>query len=120
MKGTLLTDGVTPVALFSDNWMVPSPLPVLTVTVQLVPEPVTLLTLALLTLPVVVNEKLVVDKPLTDAANVAVNCTDVALVNVLLTALSELMVVAGAVTVLVGMATFTVVALVLVNETLPE
>lgn len=84
-------------------------------TVQLVPEPVTVLTLAPLTLPVVVNVKSLVDNPLTDAANVAVYCTDAAFVDVLVTALSELIVVFAADTVLVGMAAFTVVALVLVN-----
>ena len=41
-----------------------------------------------------VNEKSLVDKPLTDAAKVAVNCTDAALVVVPLTAVNELMVVA--------------------------
>ena len=93
----------------------PSPEPVFIVTVQLVPEPLTVLTLAPLTLPVVVNEKSLVDNPLTDAANVAVYCTDAAFVDVLVTALSELIVVFAADTVLVGMAAFTVVALVLVN-----
>ena len=100
--------------------MVPSPEPVLTVMVHEVPEPDTLLTLAPLTPPVVLNEKSLADKPVTEAAKVAVYCTEAALVSVLLTAVNELMVVFGDVTVLDGMVTFTVAALVLVNETLPE
>lgn len=92
----------------------PSPLPVFTVIVQLVPEPDTLAITAPLT-PLVLKVKSAVDKPLTDAANVAVYCTDVAFVNVLLTAVSELMVVLGDATVLDGIATFTVLALVLLN-----
>jgi hypothetical protein len=95
--------------------MVPLPLPVLTVIVQEVPEPDTLPTLAPLR-PVVFNVKSLADRPATEAAKVAVYCTEAALVSVLLTAVNELMVVLGADTVLDGIATFTVVALLLDNE----
>ena len=72
--------------------MVPSPLPVFTVTVHEVPEPLTLLTLAPLT-PDVFKVKSAVDNPVIDAAKVAVYCTEAALVVVPVTAVSELMVV---------------------------
>jgi len=74
--------------------MVPSPLPVLTVIVQEVPEPLTAAIAAPLT-PLVFKVKSAVDKPLIDAANVAVHCMVLALVIVLLTAVNELMVVLG-------------------------
>jgi len=93
LNGKLLTEGVKPEALFISNWIVPSPLPVLTVTVHEVPEPLTLAMDAPLTLPVLFNVKSAVDKLLTDAAKVAVHCIVLALVRVLLTAVSELIVV---------------------------
>ena len=97
----------------------PSLLPVFTVTVYVVPEPLTELTLAPLT-PFWVTEKLLVDRPVMAAANVAVYCTELALVRLLVTAVSEMIAVFGAVTELEGIATFTVVALALVKATLPE
>ena len=121
VKGKLLTDGVKPQALLISSWIVPSPEPVLTVTVHDVPDPDTPVIDAPLTPPVVFNVKSAVDKPFTDAAKVAVHCIVVALVIVPLTAVRELMVVLGAPTVLEGIATFTGLALVLVNERLcPE
>ena len=90
----LLTDGVTPAELFISNCRVPLPLPVFTVIVQEVPEPLTAEIAAPLT-PLVFKVKSAVDKPLTDAAKVAVYCTEVAFVVVLLTAVNELMVVLG-------------------------
>jgi hypothetical protein len=88
----LLTDGVTPEALFIDNWMVPSPLPVFTVTVQLVPEPVTLVTYAPVT-PERVIRKSPEFNPLTDEANVAVKVNVVALVGLVVVDVSEVIVV---------------------------
>lgn len=95
MKPVLLTDGEMPPELLSSNCIVPSPLPVLTVTVQVVPDTsVTLVTLALAMLPGT-KEKLLAANPLIEAAKIAVYCTEVALVSVLFTAVSELMVVLG-------------------------
>jgi len=71
---------------------------VFTVTAHEVPEPLTPVTLAPLT-PVVFKVKSLADRPLTDAAKVAVYCTEAALVVVLDTAVSELMVVLGALSV---------------------
>jgi hypothetical protein len=98
--------------------MVPSPVPVLTVIVQLVPDPLTLLTDAPLT-PLLFKVKSPVDKLLIDAANVAVHCMELALVVVLLTAVNELMVVLGELSE-PDTAWFTVVALVVLNATLPD
>ena len=67
-------------------------MPVFTVTVQEVPEPLTPEIAAPLT-PVVLNVKSEVDSPLTDAAKVAVHCTELELVVVPVTAVRELMVV---------------------------
>ena len=114
----LLTEGVTPLELFIASWMVPPPLPVFTVTVHDVPDPLTLLTLAPLT-PDVLKVKSEVDNPVMDAAKVAVYCTDAALVVVLVTAVSELMVVLGVLSV-PETAWFIVVALVLLKATLPD
>jgi hypothetical protein len=98
--------------------MVPSPLPVLTVIVQLVPEPLTLLTDAPLT-PLLFKEKSLVDKPVTEAAKVAVYCTEDAFVVVLLTAVNELMVVLGELSV-PDTAWFTVLAPPPPTDTLPD
>jgi hypothetical protein len=98
LKETLLTEGVTPEVLFIANCIEPLPEPVLTVMVHEVPEPDTLAIAAPLT-PLVLKVKSAVDKPLTDAANVAVHCIELALVVVLLTAVSELMVVLAALSV---------------------
>jgi hypothetical protein len=87
--------------------------------VHVVPEPDTLAIEAPLT-PPVFKVKSPADKLLTDAAKVAVYCTDTAFVNVLLTAVNELMVVLGEDTVLEGMLTSTVLAEVLVKTILPE
>ena len=83
------------------------------------PEPLTDATLAPLTAPVVDNEKLLALKPVMDAANVAVYCTVAALVVVPVTAVSELIEVLGLLSD-PETAWFTVVALVLLNATLPD
>jgi hypothetical protein len=98
--------------------MVPSPVPVLTVIVQLVPEPLTLLTDAPLT-PLLFKEKSPIVKPVTEAAKVAVYCTEDALVVVLLTAVNELMVVLGVLSV-PDTAWFTVVAPPPLTDMLPD
>ena len=76
--------------------------------------------LAPLTLPVVVKEKLLVLKPVMAAPNVAVNCTELTLVKLDDTSVMELMVVGAAVTVLLTVATFTLVAPELLSTILPE
>lgn len=98
--------------------MVPLPLPVFTVIVQEVPDPLTA-AIAAPVIPDVFKVKSAVDKPLIDAANVAVHCMVLALVVVLLMAGNELMVVLGVLSV-PDTAWFTVVALVLLNATLPD
>ena len=72
--------GVIPVALARFSLMVPSPVPVVTGMVQVVPDPVTVPMLAPVTPPVTVKIKLEAVTPVTDEPNVAVKFTVVALV----------------------------------------
>ena len=84
------------------------------------PEPEIAVILAPLTLPVVAKEKLLVLSPVTEAPKVAVYCTVAAFVKLDDTSVIELIVVGAAVTVLLAVATFTLVAPALLNTILPE
>ncbi len=95
MNGSLDKLGVRPVSLAKLSLIVPSPVPVLTETVQVVPEPVTELIEAPET-PVVVKLKLLAVSPVIEAAKVTVKETLLALVGELAARTIELTVVAVA------------------------
>ena len=98
----VLMPGDKPVALARFNPIVPSPVPVFTVMVYVVPDPETEATLAPLTLPVVVKEKLLVLSPVNEAPNVAVYCIVDAFVRLEDTSVIELIVVGAGATVKVA------------------
>jgi len=112
-----------PIAFARFSCMVPSPVPVLTGTVQVILSLVVgvpMLAFDTPLTPIVVTLKLLADTPVTAEPKTAVKLTEAEFVVAELTLAIELIVVDGAVTVLEAVATFTLVAPIVLNTILPE
>jgi hypothetical protein len=88
IRGLVAVSVIDGVVLLKSSRIVPEPVPVLTVTVQVVPEPDTLVTEAPVT-PVVFKEKLPVATPETGSLKVTVKVVEVALVGVVVGTIEE-------------------------------
>ncbi|OIQ66091.1 hypothetical protein GALL_523440 [mine drainage metagenome] len=89
VNGKPLNEGVTPVLLTIFNPSVPLPLPVLAVTVQVVPLPVTPVMAGVPLNPPLTSAKLLLATPLTLALKVTVQDTLAALVGLVLAVLID-------------------------------